>query len=156
LKNKIIKIFISGLGLGFLPKMPGTWGSLGALGLVYLLKSHFIFYLIVFFSVLILSFILLEQYLKHSNGRGQGRDPQFVVIDEILGILVVFIALPVNVWTLGCGFLLFRIFDITKPMGIRKLEAIHGSAGIIFDDLLAGLYAHISLRALIWIWMIFQ
>jgi phosphatidylglycerophosphatase A len=74
--------------------------------------------------------------------RGSGRkDPQFVVIDEVAGQLVALIAVPLAWKSFLAGFILFRVFDILKPPPVRQLEAIPEGAGIVLDDVAAGLYA---------------
>jgi phosphatidylglycerophosphatase A len=74
--------------------------------------------------------------------RGSGiKDPQFVVIDEVAGQLVALIAVPLAWQPFLAGFILFRAFDIVKPPPVRQLEAIPEGAGIMLDDVAAGLYA---------------
>ena len=74
--------------------------------------------------------------------RGSGiKDPQFVVIDEVAGQLVALIAAPLAWKTFLAGFILFRVFDIVKPPPVRQLEALREGAGIVLDDIAAGLYA---------------
>jgi phosphatidylglycerophosphatase A len=74
--------------------------------------------------------------------RGAGKkDPQFVVIDEVAGQLVALIAVPLTWKSFLAGFILFRAFDIVKPPPVRQLEAIPEGAGIVLDDIAAGLYA---------------
>jgi phosphatidylglycerophosphatase A len=74
--------------------------------------------------------------------RGAGKeDPQFVVIDEVAGQLVALIAVPLAWKSFLAGFILFRVFDIVKPPPVRQLEAIPEGAGIVLDDIAAGLYA---------------
>jgi phosphatidylglycerophosphatase A len=74
-------------------------------------------------------------------------DPSFVVIDEVAGQLIALIAAPVRWKTLLAGFILFRAFDIVKPPPLRLLEKIPGGAGIMLDDVGAGLYALAILQA---------
>lgn len=99
---------------------------------------HFIFVI-----TLILAVLASRHYvkvLKHS-------DPQEIVIDEVLGLWITFWGIQSTgyfVWILG--FLLFRLFDITKPLFIKKLEHIREGVGVIADDLLAGIYANLVLR----------
>jgi phosphatidylglycerophosphatase A len=78
-----------------------------------------------------------------------GHDPQKIVIDEIIGFWIAMIAVPYTAWTLFAGFVLFRIFDIWKPLGIRKMEKFKGGWGVMLDDVLAGIYANIVLQVLI-------
>jgi phosphatidylglycerophosphatase A len=69
------------------------------------------------------------------------KDPQFVVIDEVAGQLIAFIAAPATWKSLLLGFILFRAFDIVKPWPIRNLERLPEGTGIVIDDVGAGLYA---------------
>ena len=69
------------------------------------------------------------------------KDPQFVVVDEVAGQLVALIAVPFAWKSFLAGFILFRAFDIVKPPPVRQLEAIPEGAGIMLDDIAAGLYA---------------
>jgi phosphatidylglycerophosphatase A len=69
------------------------------------------------------------------------KDPQFVVIDEVAGQLIALIAVPVSWKSLLLGFILFRGFDIVKPPPVRQLEKLPEGAGIVIDDVGAGLYA---------------
>jgi phosphatidylglycerophosphatase A len=83
--------------------------------------------------------------------RGSGiKDPQLVVIDEVAGQLVALIAVPLTWKSFLAGFILFRVFDIVKPPPVRQLEGIPEGAGIVLDDVAAGLYAlgvmHLMLR----------
>jgi len=74
--------------------------------------------------------------------RGSGRkDPQFVVIDEVAGQLVALLAVPLAWKSFLAAFILFRVFDIVKPPPVRQLEALPEGAGIVLDDIAAGLYA---------------
>lgn len=74
-------------------------------------------------------------------------DPSFVVIDEVAGQMIALIAAPVRWKTLLAGFILFRAFDIVKPPPLRRLEKIPQGAGIMLDDVGAGLYALAILQA---------
>ena len=77
-------------------------------------------------------------------------DPSKVVIDEVAGQLAAFLILaPVEWWSVLVAFLLFRLFDIVKPLGIRRLEAIPNGWGIMLDDLAAGLLAAVVINVAI-------
>ncbi len=69
------------------------------------------------------------------------KDPQFVVIDEVAGQLVALVAVPLAWKSFLAAFILFRVFDIVKPPPVRQLEALPEGAGIVLDDIAAGLYA---------------
>jgi phosphatidylglycerophosphatase A len=78
-----------------------------------------------------------------------GKDPQFVVIDEVAGQLVALIAVPLGWKTFLAGLILFRIFDILKPFPIRRLEHLPEGTGIVVDDLGAGVYALVIMHLLL-------
>lgn len=75
-----------------------------------------------------------------------GKDSSRVVIDEVAGMLVTMLFLPHNLYLLIAGFVLFRFFDILKPLGIRKLEVLPGGTGVMLDDVLAGVYGNVVLQ----------
>ncbi len=73
-------------------------------------------------------------------------DPQEVVIDEVVGMAVTLALVPLDLKTIGLGFLLFRIFDVAKPFPVRRFEKLPGGWGIVMDDVMAGIYANLCLR----------
>jgi|SRR5579864_169104 len=77
------------------------------------------------------------------------KDPQFVVIDEVAGQLIALIAMPLSWKTLVAGFILFRGFDILKPPPLRQLEKLPEGAGIVLDDVAAGLLALLVMHLLL-------
>ena len=78
-----------------------------------------------------------------------GKDPQFVVIDEVAGQLIALIAVPLAWKTFLAGFILFRVFDIIKPPPVRQLERLPEGTGIVLDDVAAGIYALIVMQILL-------
>jgi phosphatidylglycerophosphatase A len=81
--------------------------------------------------------------------RSMGKDPGPVVIDEVLGMLVTLAFLDVNPIGALVGFFLFRVLDVVKPYPADRLEHLHGGAGIMLDDLMAGVYCNLILRMVI-------
>ncbi len=152
---KGLKLFIgSGMGSGHLPFAPGTWGSLLALFPIYFLIRDGFPYAIPVFCFLC---ALLTYYVSETCEQEWGEDPGKLVMDEWAGQALAFTSISFtgdflnNLLILGIGFLLFRIFDILKPLGIKSLQKRHGWVGILTDDLLAGLYALICLKTLIFV-----
>lgn len=152
-----LKLFIgSGFGAGYLPKAPGTMGSLVALIPIYFLIQSGNPYLIPVFVVIT---SLLSLWVSSACEKEWGEDPGQLVMDEWAGQALAFSGiffteiLSANLLLLFAGFLLFRFFDILKPLGIKKLQNLHGGLGILLDDLLAGLYALICLKTLIFIFL---
>ncbi|HEY7057910.1 MAG TPA: phosphatidylglycerophosphatase A, partial [Vicinamibacterales bacterium] len=80
-----------------------------------------------------------------------GTDPGPVVIDEVLGMLVTLAFIPVGWSGALVGFLLFRALDVVKPYPANRFERLHGGLGIMADDAMAGVYANLCLRLLIWL-----
>lgn len=77
-----------------------------------------------------------------------GKDSSKVVLDEVVGMYVAVLFHPLSWETIGVALVLFRVFDIWKPLGIRKTEALPGGWGVMIDDVVAGIYASILLRIL--------
>jgi len=78
-----------------------------------------------------------------------GKDSYRVVIDEVAGMLVTMLFVPHNSWMLLAGFILFRFFDMVKPLFIRRLEKLPGGTGVMMDDILAGIYGNILIQIFI-------
>lgn len=143
-----------GAGLG--KPGPGTWGSVAAL---LLWSWAAIGFHLSAQTVLILLFIGI--FLTVSLGvpaatiaaRESGRhDPGFVVIDEVAGQWITLLWCPLD-WRHGLiALILFRLFDITKPFPVRRLERLPEGWGIVFDDVAAGLYA-LGVASLLRFWI---
>lgn len=131
--------FVLAVGVGLFPKAPGTWGSLLGVLLVFLTQWNAVLYGTVFVFLLVWG---TRAYQKITD---PDPDPQYVVIDEVCGIFVTFMFIPLTWVTALLGFLLFRLFDVFKPFPVRSLERIPRFGGIMADDLGAGLYAWIIL-----------
>ena len=80
-----------------------------------------------------------------------GKDHGRVVIDEVAGMCISLLFIPATIGFVLAALILFRFFDIVKPLYIRKLESLKGGWGVMFDDVLAGVYANLVLQTFIWI-----
>lgn len=145
-----LKIIIGTLfGAGLLPKAPGTWGSLFSLPLIWVTIVYFPFYGLPVFIVVA---SLLSLWTAPANEKRYGTDPPQFVMDECAGQAIVFLSTSFyalqgsDLYVLLAGFVLFRVFDIFKPLGIDSLQKLDGKFGILADDLLAGVYALICLE----------
>ena len=122
--------------LGKLPFAPGSWGSLGALLLWLLLPLTFsvhLFSLIILFVLGVYSSNKIAKYLDTN-------DPSEVVIDEVVGMGISLFMLPHSFGLYLLAFILFRIFDIIKPLFIYRIQNLSGGWGIMLDDVLGGLF----------------
>lgn len=138
-------------GAGRLRPGPGTWGSLAASLLWWLLASHLPApWQVPAILLLIVSATAIGIPAATLEARGCGKeDPSHVVIDEVAGQLLTLIACPILWKPLMAGFILFRVFDIVKPPPIRRLERLPEGTGIVVDDLGAGIYGLIALQLLL-------
>lgn len=134
---------------GYFPIAPGTVGSAAGLG-VYLLvwwtRSP-----ILEVGLIALTFAVGTWAATHAERYFGGIDPGPVVIDEVLGMLVTLAGIPVGWSGALAGFFIFRVFDVIKPYPANRLETFHGGFGIMADDAMAGIYANLALRLLIWL-----
>src|SRR5271165_4149838 len=138
-------------GAGRLRPGPGTWGSLAAILLWWLLASHLpdSLHVPVILALIVASTAIgIPAATLEARGCGK-KDPSHVVIDEVAGQLVTLIACPILWKPLLAGFILFRAFDIVKPPPIRALEKLPEGTGIVVDDLGAGVYGWIVLQLLL-------
>jgi phosphatidylglycerophosphatase A len=78
-----------------------------------------------------------------------GKDSSKVVIDEVAGMCISLLAVPVRWQYILIGLVLFRAFDIAKPLFIRRLEKLNGGWGVMLDDVLAGIYANLLLQIIV-------
>jgi phosphatidylglycerophosphatase A len=144
-------LFATWFGCGYSPFGPGTVGSLGAL-VVAVPLWYFAGFRAMHF--LILSLVLLYPGIRAADTVAKetgGKDPQIVVVDEVLGQWVTLAGgLEFSVWTFLVAFGLFRLFDIWKPPPIRLIEQVPGGAGIVLDDMMAGFYAALVLFLVGW------
>jgi len=142
--EKAVVFLATGLYIGNLPFAPGTFGSLLGLPLGYFLS---IFKMPLALSLTLL-FTLVAVWIANSAEKIlKKKDPGCIVIDEIAGMIITLIGLPFSLPTAVIGFIFFRAFDILKPFPIRTLEKkISGGAGIVIDDVIAGIFANLVLR----------
>lgn len=147
LRRRALLLLATGLGAGKIPFAPGTLGSLVGLAPVWLLARLNCPTAAAVLTVMTLGAV----WAAHSAERELGRkDPGCIVIDEIIGMCVTLLCLPLTWYSALIGFLLFRLFDITKPPPLRRLERLlPGGWGVVADDAAAGIMAHLVLRCIL-------
>ena len=143
LKNPVHLLSV-GFGSGLATKAPGTFGTLAALPIWFLLQylspANYIIALLIAFAAGV--------YFCGETAKALGvHDHGGIVWDEFVGLWIALFLVPLNVFWVALGFALFRLFDIWKPWPISVLDAkVHGGLGIMIDDVLAGVYASNDLQ----------
>lgn len=141
----IIKMLSSLFCIGYSPYLPGTLSSLAAfLFYVFFIRGNFIAHFICVFAATVIG-LFLSNRAEKIFGRNDARQ---IVIDDFNGMLIGLLFLPYNVYLAVIGFIVFRIMDGLKPYPIYKVERLHGSLGVMGDDIVAGIYTNIILQFL--------
>lgn len=168
-----VALGVATCGVGYFPVAPGTWGA--AIGVaIYLLfrvasvriftaaeasglsltplESFRTTFILLILIALTIAGVWAATRAEPLLGR---KDPGPVVIDEVVGQLITFLFVPLNVGmgAVMLGFLLFRLFDIWKPYPIRRLEALESGLGVMADDIVAGVYAAAVMSLLVSIYL---
>lgn len=126
--------------LGASPVAPGTFGTLGGVLIAWALSGTEQFQLWVLVAALVVTFVGIALG-EWAESYAAGKDPQFFVLDEVAGyLLTVWWFEGPSLLALFVAFCAFRFFDIVKPPPIRRVEHAGGGAGIVLDDLVAGVY----------------
>ena len=147
---RVAVLIATGFGVGRLPIAPGTWGSLAALPFAWIIKWLFGWQVLLAAAVLV--FFVGWWAAAHTARLTGVRDDGTIIIDEVVGQWLALLAAPTAIAAYLIGFVLFRIFDITKPWPAQWLdENVHGGLGIMADDVAAGVYAAITLLLILWI-----
>ena len=139
----IVSKSIATLGFfGYLPA-PGTMGTIVTLplayGLSFLTLPHQA-------AVILIASCVSYFVIKGALQSFTTSDPSQIILDELIGTLVTFYGIQYNPTNFVVGFILFRLFDIFKPLGIKYLEKLPGAWGVLLDDVAAGVFANLILR----------
>jgi phosphatidylglycerophosphatase A len=150
MKKSIITFLATGTYTGYIPVMPGTFGTLWGVPLAFLSSkmgamSQAALTIGVFFASIYIA--------GEECGRRGEKDPSSIVIDEVAGYLTAFFLLPFTAFNAILVFILFRFFDILKPYPIGLVDRrVGGGTGVVLDDILAGAYAGIGAHLIIYYW----
>lgn len=131
-------ILATGFGVGFVPKAPGTFGSLWGLALAWGIQHLPAWGQ---YAAPVVCFAIGIPICGIAARRMGLKDPGAIVFDEIAAFSVVFLFVPINLVTAVVGFVLFRLFDISKPWPVKQAEKFPGGLGIMADDFAAAVYA---------------
>jgi phosphatidylglycerophosphatase A len=144
----------TGFGSGYCPVAPGTAGAALATIIWFLISLPISspYLLIAITAVLIGLFTILGIRSANALEATWGKDPSRIVIDEMVGVWIALLAAnPDKFYSILAAFILFRLFDIYKPLGIRNMESLKGGLGVMMDDILAGIYSFLLLLGTEWL-----
>lgn len=140
------KLIASIGGIGYV-KGGGTLAAAVTCGLIWLLWHGNISSPL--FVLLCIAVTLLGVFVGNKVEPYWGKDSYRVVIDEVAGMWISVLFIPQSLSLLIAGFILFRFFDIVKPLGVRRMEVFPGGWGVMADDVLAGIYANVVLQVVV-------
>lgn len=144
---KLHKLIATVLGIGYVRKGGGTLAAAVCCIIWILVPAGYFTH---FWQVLITILVTILGVLSGNEvDQIWGKDSNKVVIDEVAGMMVTLLLIPVQLKFIVTGFLLFRFFDIAKPLFIKKMEMLPKGWGVMADDLLAGIYANILLEVIV-------
>ena len=160
-RARAVRMFGTAFGLGYLPRAPGTWGTLPAVGVFLAVailvpqpwQSAVLGGLLLATSAAAVVLGNWAQGLSNDKDPKQAKDPHWFVMDEVAGFFLTVLLFPFGgllertVW----AFLATRIMDIAKIPPVRRLEKLPGGWGILLDDLGASIYAAAVLHAVYWL-----
>lgn len=153
MREFVAKFLGSCVGLGFFPYAPGTVTSLAAAIVFITIPSFSALEIAVPAIVIVFAVGLWASGIMEGI---YGHDPSQVTIDELAGQWVALLLLPGGWVTAILGFAAFRFFDILKPEPVNIAQKLPGGWGVMVDDLLAGIYANLSVRIVLWLLSFFS
>jgi len=142
MSDKLVKMFSTWFYVGDIPGCPGTAASAVAVLMAIIFSPNIFMYILVTIVVTVLGFKVCgrcEEILDK-------KDPGCIVIDEVAGIMIAFFLLPLTPAVIWTAFFLFRAFDMFKIYPANKFEEMGGAAGVMTDDLIAGLYTNLVMQ----------
>jgi phosphatidylglycerophosphatase A len=144
LADRLVLTLSSAFGLGYLPRAPGTWGTLAALPIWWALRDAS---WVVFAGVTLALTVVAVLVSHRAEAIYGGHDVQHIVIDEVVGMLVTVVGVPFAWPEVVVGFALFRVLDATKPGPIRWVdEHVEGGLGVVLDDVAAGVAGLVAMH----------
>jgi phosphatidylglycerophosphatase A len=159
IKNRIAKTIATSFGFGYAPFGPGTFGT--ALGLIVYVILAYAFGIVDTQSqtpnldLLLIGLVVIFTSLGTWSARilesEWGHDPGKIVIDETIGVWITILFIPFSWINVLLAFVIFRFFDILKPLGIRAIdEKLHSPFSVMLDDIVAGIYSAITLQVIVY------
>jgi phosphatidylglycerophosphatase A len=140
------KSLATAAGIGYIGRGAGTIAAAAYCSILFLLPASGT---LLWQPIVLAAILIAGVWSAGALEKNWGHDNNKIVIDEVAGMMITLLFIPVNLKYILVGFLLFRFFDIVKPLGIKKAEQLPKGWGVMADDVLAGIYAHILLQLVI-------
>ena len=138
----VVRLISTFFYAGYVPKTPGTAGSACGL-LLFLIVGHSLPATLITLLVLTVAALLVIKDAEEIFGQ---KDSRRIVIDEVIGMMIALLFIPMRPVFVILAFVLFRVFDIAKPFGIRRIEKMDSPWGVVLDDVLAAVYANLLVQ----------
>lgn len=139
--NKTLILIATFFNVGRFPLAPGTLASLITMVVFFFVNYHSKPSIYAQIAAVVLLFFVGIPAASAAEKHFKKKDPGQCVIDEVVGQMLSLLLIPYSIFLYFAGFLLFRLFDIIKPFPIRRADRLPGGFGVMFDDILAALYA---------------
>jgi len=140
--DKLVKMFSTWFYVGDIPGAPGTAASAVGMLMALILSPNIFIYILILAVVTVLGFKASGRMEKILDRK----DPGCIVIDEVAGIMIALLLLPLTPAVVITAFFLFRAFDMFKIYPVNKFEQLEGSSGVMIDDIFAGIYTNIVMQ----------
>ncbi|WOF73776.1 phosphatidylglycerophosphatase A [Parvibaculaceae bacterium PLY_AMNH_Bact1] len=149
--TRLAELIATWFGSGYLPKAPGTWGSLAALPFAWAILTFFPGPYVLLVASAVLLPVGVWASTRHSETLGT-HDAGEIVVDEVVGQWIVLSVAPFSLLGWLAAFVLFRIFDVLKPWPISWIDKrISGGWGIMLDDVAAGLFGALAVSLIVFV-----
>jgi len=142
MSDKLTRLFSTFFYVGDIPIAPGSMASIVGVFIYIIFHKAIILYCILLGAIAVVGFKVsgpMEKLMKE-------KDPSCVVIDEVCGVMIAFLFLPLKWPVMITAFFLFRAFDMFKLYPVNKFEDLEGGVGIMMDDVVAGIYTNIVMQ----------
>jgi|SRR5690554_6113742 len=143
------KLISTGLGIGYIGRGAGTAAAAVTCLFWYLFQSGSINDSFLIPCLITIAIAMVGVWSSSKVEAEWGKDNNRVVVDEVAGMCITLLFIPFSITYIIMGFILFRFFDIAKPLYIRRLENLKGGWGVMGDDVLAGIYSNLILQIVI-------
>jgi phosphatidylglycerophosphatase A len=151
IRQDIYTILGSLLGIGFMPVMPGTFGTAAAAIVYVLIPANWTdsFPGLYWFLPAIIALYFIGVFITGKAEKKLGHDAGSIVFDEFVGYFISVLFLPKSLLMAVYCFAIFRVFDIAKPWPIKHSQKLRGGWGVMTDDVIAGVFTNIFMQILL-------